>query len=136
MNYFDILPDDVIKIINRKVQDLHIIERRKERKENKKIQREKKRIADNKRMIYSKFVCLYQEYLFQEEKKLRKIEEEKYIKKINEQHKYLVTLRDIVYDVKNTIDNILEIEFCIGEEIPYMTVIYSNNGNVHKKKFF
>jgi hypothetical protein len=136
MNYLDILPNDVIKIINRKVQDLHIIERRKERKENKKIQREKKRIADNKRMIYSKFVCLYQEYLFQEEKKLRKIEEEKYIKKINEQHKYLVTLRDIVYDVKNTIDNILEIEFCIGEEIPYMTVIYSNNGNVHKKKFF
>ena len=136
MNYFDILPDDVIKIINRKVQDLHIIERRKERKENKKIQREKKRIADNKRMIYSKFVCLYQEYLFLEEKKLRKIEEEKYIKKIDEQHKYLVTLRDIVYDVKNTIDNILEIEFCIGGEIPYMTVIYSNNGNVHKKKFF
>ena len=65
MNYLDIWPDDVIKIINRKVQDLHIIERRKERKENKKIQREKKRIADNKRMIYSKFVCLYQEYLFQ-----------------------------------------------------------------------
>ena len=87
-------------------------------------------------MIYSKFVCLYQEYLFQEEKKLRKIEEEKYIKKIDEQHKYLVTLRDIVYDVKNTIDNILEIEFCIGGEIPYMTVIYSNNGNVHKQKFF
>jgi hypothetical protein len=143
MNYFDILPNDVIKIINRKVQDLHIIERRKERKENKKIQREKKRIADNKRMIYSKFVCLYQEYLFLEEKKenerlrkLQKIEEEKYSKKINEQHKYLVTLRDIVYDVKNTIDNILEIEFCIGGEIPYMTVIYSNNGNVHKKKFF
>ena len=143
MNYLDILPNDVIKIINRKVQDLHIIERRKERKENKKIQREKKRIADNKRMIYSKFVCLYQEYLFQEEKKenerlrkLQKIEEEKYSKKIDEQHKYLVTLRDKVYDVKNTIDNILEIEFCIGEEIPYMKVIYSNNGNVHKKKFF
>jgi hypothetical protein len=30
----------------------------------------------------------------------------------------------------------LEIEFCIGGEIPYMTVIYSNNGNVHEKKFF
>ena len=58
MNYFDISPDDVIKIINRKVQDLHIIERRKERKENKKIQREKKRIADNKRMIYSKARCV------------------------------------------------------------------------------
>ena len=40
MNYLDILPDDVRKIINRKVQDLHIIERRKERKENRKINRE------------------------------------------------------------------------------------------------
>ena len=48
MNYLDLLPNDVMKIINRKVEDLHIIERRKERKENKKIQREKKRIADNK----------------------------------------------------------------------------------------
>ena len=136
MNYLDLLPNDITKIINRKVQDLHIIERRKERKENKKIQRKKKQIADNKRMIYSKFVCLYQKHLFLEEKKLQKIEEEKYISIIDEQHKYLVTLRDIVYDVKNTIDNILEIEFCIGGEIPYMTVIYSNNGNVHKKKFF
>ena len=94
-------------------------------------------------MIYSKFVCLYQEYLFQEEKKenerlrkLQKIEEEQYSKKINEQHKYLVTLRDIVYDVKNTIDDILEIEFCIGGEIPYMTVYYYMNGNVYEKKFF
>ena len=136
MNYLDILPNDVMKIINRKVQDAQIIKRRTERKENKKIQREKKRIADNKKMIYSKFVCLYQKHLFLEEKKekerLRKLRE----KKANEQHKYLVTLRDIVYDVKNTIDNILEIEFCIGGEIPYMTVKYSNNGNVHEKKFF
>ena len=94
-------------------------------------------------MIYSKFVCLYQKHLFLEEKKeekrlrkLREIEEEKYIKNINEQHKYLVTLRDIVYDVKNTIDNISEIEFCIGGEIPYITVKYSNNGNVHEFFFF
>jgi len=42
MNYLDLLPCDVIKIINRKVQDLHIIERRKERKENRKINREQK----------------------------------------------------------------------------------------------
>ena len=136
MNYLDILPNDVMKIINRKVQEAQIIKRRTERKENKKLQREKKRIADNKKMIYSKFVYLYQKHLFLEEKK----EENRLIKlrekKANEQHKYLVTLRDIVYDVKNTIDNILEIEFCIGGEIPYMTVKYSNNGNVHEKKFF
>ena len=136
MNYLDILPNDVMKIINRKVQDAQIIKRRTERKGNKKIQGEKKLIADNKKMIYSKFVYLYQKHLFLEEKK----EENRLIKlrekKVNEQHEYLVTLRDIVYDVKNTIDDILEIEFCIGGEIPYMTVKYSNNGNVHEKKFF
>ena len=143
MNYLDILPNDVMKIINRKVQDAQIIKRRIERKENKRIQREKKQIADNKKRIYSKFVFLYEKHLFLEEKKekkrlrkLREIEEEKYREKINEQHKYLVTLRDIVYDVKNTIDNISEIEFCIGGEIPYMTVKYYKNGNVYEKKFF
>ena len=36
MNYLDLLPNDVTKIINRKVPDLHIIERRIERKENRK----------------------------------------------------------------------------------------------------
>ena len=41
MNYLDILPNDVMKIINRKVQDLHIIERRKERKENRKMKKNK-----------------------------------------------------------------------------------------------
>ena len=135
LDYLDILPNDVMKIINRKVQDAQIIRRRTERKEKKKIQREKKRIADNKKMIYSKFVYLYQKHLFLEDKKeenrLRKLRE----KKVSEQHKYLVTLRDIVYDVKNTIDNILEIQFCIGGEIPYMTVIYSMNGNVYEKEF-
>ena len=32
MNYLDLLPNDVIKIINRKVEDLRIISRRNERK--------------------------------------------------------------------------------------------------------
>ena len=49
MNYLDILPNDVMKIINRKVQDAQIIKRRTERKENKRIQREKKQIADKKK---------------------------------------------------------------------------------------
>ncbi len=43
MNYLDLLPNDVKKIKYRKVQDLHIIERRKERKkiENNREQSEK-----------------------------------------------------------------------------------------------
>ena len=32
MNFLDLLHDDVMKIINRKVEDLHIISRRKEKK--------------------------------------------------------------------------------------------------------
>ena len=63
MNYLDLLPDDVMKIINRKVQDSHIIERRKERKENRKINREQKQIANRKRYIYEKYVKLYHNYV-------------------------------------------------------------------------
>ena len=48
MNDLDLLQNDITKIINRKVQDLHIIERRKERKENRKINREQKQKASLK----------------------------------------------------------------------------------------
>ena len=37
MNYLDLLPEDIKKIINRKAQDLHIIKRRKERKKIEKL---------------------------------------------------------------------------------------------------
>jgi hypothetical protein len=136
MNYLDLLPCDVIKIINRKVQNLHIIERRKERKENKRMQREKKQIADNKKRIYSKFVYLYER---QEERRLRKleeIEEEKYREKINEQHEYLQDLMKRMYDTCT--DYILESELCIGGEIPYLTVTFfkNSNGTVYTRKFF
>ena len=143
MNYLDILPNDVMKIINRKVQDAQIIKRRTERKENKRIQREKKQIADNKKRIYSKFVYLYERHLFLEElkekkrlRKLEEIEEEKYREKINEQHKYLQDLMKRIYDTST--DYILESELCIGGEIPYLTVTFfkDNNGTVYTRKFF
>ena len=51
MNLLDLLPNDINKIINRKVEDLHIIERRKERKENRKINREQKRKANRKNLF-------------------------------------------------------------------------------------
>jgi hypothetical protein len=63
MNYLDLLPNDITKIINRKVQDLHIIERRKERKENRKMNREQKQKAKRRRFIYEKYVKLYQAYI-------------------------------------------------------------------------
>ena len=48
MNYLDLLPDDVMKIINRKVEDLHKMTRRKERKE---------------KIIYNKYVLLYERHV-------------------------------------------------------------------------
>ena len=48
MNFLDLLPDDVMKIINRKVKDLEIITRKKERKETK---------------IYNKYLLLYKKYI-------------------------------------------------------------------------
>ena len=63
MNYLDVLPDDVMKIINRKVHDLHIKHRKIERKENKMKMIEQKRITDNKKRIYNKFVRLYENYV-------------------------------------------------------------------------
>ncbi len=39
MNYLDLLPDDVIKIINRKVHDLQVKQRKIERKRKKKSQK-------------------------------------------------------------------------------------------------
>ncbi len=48
MNYLDLLPDDVMKIINKKVAYLHKIARKKERKEKK---------------ILTKYVLLYETYV-------------------------------------------------------------------------
>ena len=71
MNFLDLLPVDVMKIINRKVHDLQIIRRRIERKINKEIAKENKRKADRRRMIFEKFAGLYRKHLYRlEEKKL------------------------------------------------------------------
>ena len=56
MNYLDLLPVDVMKIINRKVHDLQIKHRKIERIENQRKMIEQKRIADNKKRIYNKYV--------------------------------------------------------------------------------
>ena len=63
MNFLDLLPVDVMKIINRKVHDLQIIRRRIERKINKEIAKENKRKADRRRMIFEKFAGLYRKHL-------------------------------------------------------------------------
>ena len=63
MNYLDLLPVDVMKIINRKVHDLQIKHRKIERIENKIKMILQKQIANRKRFIYEKYVKLYRNYI-------------------------------------------------------------------------
>ena len=72
MNYLDLLPDDVMKIINRKVHDLQIKQRKIERKRNKEIAEDNKLKADRRRMIFYKYAGLYHKYVFISEEKKRK----------------------------------------------------------------
>ena len=74
MNYLDLLPNDVMKIINRKVQDAHIIKRRIERKQNRIMNRDQKNIAEHKRYIYEKFAILYNKYIIN--KKIKNTQKE------------------------------------------------------------
>ena len=62
MNYLDLLPNDVMKIINRKVEDLRIISRRNERNKNREINIQQKITADRKRRISNKYALLYHLY--------------------------------------------------------------------------
>ena len=62
MNYLDLLPDDLIEIINKKLIETQTNERRKERKKRKKIQKEKKRIAKQYKIcekLLEKAYCRY-----------------------------------------------------------------------------
>ena len=69
MNFLDLLPVDIMKIINRKVHDFQIIKRKIERKKNKRIAEENKRKADRRRMIFEKFAGLYRKHLYRLEEK-------------------------------------------------------------------
>ena len=62
MNFLDLLPDDLIEIINKKLIETQTNERRKERNKRKKIQKEKKRIAKQYKIcekLLEKAYCRY-----------------------------------------------------------------------------
>ena len=113
MNYLDLLPTDITKIINRKVQDLHIIERRKERKENRKMNREKKRIANRKRYIYERYVRLYENYVR------------------NQKWEYCCDLKAMMK--KKFGSDYLKSDIFIEDE-PYIISTIKNNGNYYQIK--
>ena len=113
MNYLDLLPDDVTKIINRKVHDLQIKHRKIERKENQRKMIEQKRIADNKKRIYNKFVRLYEQYV------------------INQKWEYCCDL--IAMMKKEFGSDYLSSDIFIEDE-PYIITTIMNNGNYYEIK--
>ena len=113
MNYLDLLPDDVMKIINRKVHDLQIKHRKIERKENQRKMIEQQQIAFNKKRIYNKFVRLYEQYVF------------------NKKWKYCC---DLVSIMKNKFgSDYLKSDIFIEDE-PYIITTIMNNGNYYEIK--
>jgi len=113
MNYLDLLSDDVMKIINRKLHDLQIKNRKIERKENQSKMIEQKRIADNKKRIYNKFVRLYQQYI------------------INQKWEYCC---DLVAMMKKEFgSDYLKSDIFLEDE-PYIISTIQNDGNIYDIK--
>ena len=114
MNYLDLLPVDVMKIINRKVHDLQIKHRKIERIENKTRMILQKIIANRKRYIYEKFVRLYQNYVK------------------NQKWEYCC---DLVAVMKKEFGkNHLYSEIFIEDDKSYIVSTIENNGNIYKIK--
>ena len=124
MNYLDLLPVDVMKIINRKVHDAQIIRRRIERKINKEIAKENKRKADRRRMIFEKYAGLYRKHLYLlEEKKLAEESKINY-EIVNEQYKYCDKLLEKAYDKYGKFIKQAEYFIGIGEK-PHIIILVS-----------
>ena len=113
MNYLDLLPDDVMKIINRKVHDLQIKHRKIERKENQRKMIEQQQIAFNKKRIYNKFVRLYEKYV------------------INQKWEYCNDLKAMMK--KKFGSDYLKSDIFIEDE-PYIITTIMNNGNYYEIK--
>ena len=125
MNYFfDLLPVDVMKIINRKVHDAQIIRRRIERKINKEIAKENKRKADRRRMIFEKYAGLYRKHLYRLEQKISNEESKINSTIVNEQYKYCDKLLQKAYDKYGKC--IKQVEYFIGiGEKPHIIILIS-----------
>ena len=102
MNYLDLLPNDVMKIINRKVEDLRIISRRNERNKNREINIQQKITADRKRRISNKYALLYHLY------------------KRNKQYEYCNKLKEAMK--KELGDYYLKTDICIENNYQYIIV--------------
>ena len=126
MNYLDLLPNDVMKIVNREVEKAHIIERRIERKRNRNMNREQKRIAERKRDIYENFARLYNKYIkYQQDKK--------YSNRVDAHYKITQRLYKQIREKYGPI--LLHTEECIGGDEPYIIATLCINGKIVNIKF-
>ena len=121
MNYLELLPNDIMKIINRKVQDAHIIKRRIERKQNRKNNREQERIAEHKRYIYEKFAILYNKYIVYQQNK-------EHSQKIDKHYKFTQRLLKYLKEKYGTM--LLHTEECIGCDEPYIIATLCIDGKI------
>ena len=112
MNYLDLLPNDVMKIINRKVEDLRIISRRNERNKNREINIQQKITADRKRRISNKYALLYHLY------------------KTNKQNEYCNKMNEAMK--KELGDYYLKTDICIENNDQYIIVYFIKLGELFR----
>ena len=112
MNYLDLLPNDVMKIINRKVEDLRIISRRNERNKNRENNIQQKITADRKRRISNKYALLYHLY------------------KRNKQYEHCNKLKEAMK--KELGDYYLKTDICIENNYQYIIVYFIKLGELFR----
>jgi len=122
MNRLDNLPEDIKKIINRKVQDLHIKSRRIERKKN----RANNRLLKHKKDVREKFIDIVKEKIEHQKNRIKDTQEKKnrkiFLQKRNDSHK---RLNLIIEDIKKkpVASSIVETELFL--EIDYPFIIFT-----------
>ena len=135
MNFLDLLPNDVMKIINRKVHNAQIIKRKIERMRNKEIAKENKRKADKRRMIFEKFAGLYRKHLYRLEQKKSNEESKINSEIVNEQYKYCDKLLEKAYDKYGKFIKKVEYFIGIGEK-PHIIILVSMFDTPFKEIFY
>ena len=126
MNYLDLLPNDVMKIINREVQNAHIIKIRTEKKQNRKMNRDQKRIAERKRHLYEQFARLYNKYIVYQQNK-------EYSQRVDTHYEHTRRLYKNIREKYGTM--LLHTEECIGGDEPYIIATLCIDGKIQNIKF-
>jgi hypothetical protein len=126
MNYLDLLPNDVMKIIDREIQNSNIIRRRIERKQKEKMNRDQKRIAEHKIYLYEQFARLYNKYIVYQQNK-------EYSKRVDDHYKITQRLYKEIREKYGPM--LLHTEECIGGDEPYIIATLCINGKIVNIKF-